>query len=255
MREPLTLETFRQAAKDSAEPLGDSLVRESFETEIRAGDGESRSAVFTISTASVDRMGDTIAVDGWKLDAYRKNPVVLWGHDAESLPVARADKVWIEGGKLKAEATFTPKGLSRFNDTVFEMLKGKFLNATSVGFQPLKYAFTDDPQRRFGIDFMEQELLEFSVVSVPANPEALVEARSAGIDVEPMIDFHCEQLAKLGLTEKAEALLGKMAAKLGLAVVTKARIEAIERAAAAQRVKAARERRIRDLDLVRLKSC
>jgi hypothetical protein len=40
MREPLTLETFRQAAKDSAEPLADRLVRQSFETEVRAGDGE-----------------------------------------------------------------------------------------------------------------------------------------------------------------------------------------------------------------------
>src|SRR5262245_52385435 len=34
--------------------------------------GNSRTFNFTISTSSVDRMGDRIAVDGWKLDNYRK---------------------------------------------------------------------------------------------------------------------------------------------------------------------------------------
>ena len=151
--------------------------------------------------------------------------------------MARANKVWIEDGKLKAEAEFTPPGMTRFNDTVFEMLKAGFLNATSVGFVPLKFAFTDDPQRRFGIDFMEQELLEFSVVSIPANPEALIDAKSMGIDIEPLVDHYTAHLAKLGL-----------------AVVSKDRIERIERAATAQRIVESRRRRERDLELARIKS-
>ena len=32
---------------------------------------------FTISTSNVDRMGDTVNVNGWKLAAYGDNPVVL----------------------------------------------------------------------------------------------------------------------------------------------------------------------------------
>ncbi len=249
----LSIERFHEAAKDATEPLAETGITHSFDTEIKAGKDD-RSLIFTISTASVDRMGDTIAVDGWKLDNYRKNPVVLWGHDAESLPVARASKVWVEDKKLKAETEFTPLGMARFNDTIFDMLKGKFLNATSVGFQPLKYAFTDDPQRRFGIDFMEQELLEFSIVSVPANPEALIEARSAGIDVGPMIDAYVEQIIKASEGEKLTTILDKLAAKCGMAIVSKERIERIERAATAQRIKSARDRRTRELELVRFKS-
>jgi hypothetical protein len=64
-------------------------VRASLDTEVKAGDGDSRTLTFTISSAAVDRMGDTIKVDGWKLDAYRKNPVVLWGHDAGDFPSRR----------------------------------------------------------------------------------------------------------------------------------------------------------------------
>lgn len=186
-----SIDEFRQAALESATgdkaPL-DARVRASFDTEVKA-DGDSRTLTFTISTASVDRMGDTIALDGWKLENYRKNPVVLWAHDASLLPVAKSNQVFTEGTKLKSVAEFTPPGMAKFNDTVFEMYKLGFLSATSVGFAPLKYAFTDDPQRRYGIDFLEQELLEFSAVPVPANGEALIEGRSAGIDIAPLFDW------------------------------------------------------------------
>src|SRR5687768_11547291 len=56
----------------------------------------------TISTAGVDRMGDTIAVTGWQLASYRANPVVLFGHASDELPVGRAASVWIAGDRLRA---------------------------------------------------------------------------------------------------------------------------------------------------------
>ncbi len=248
-----SIDRFRDAARATPDDVADAQVRQAFDTEVKAAEAD-RTLIFTISTASVDRMGDTIAVDGWKLDSFRKNPVVLWGHDAELLPVARANKIWVEDAKLKAEALFTPLGMARFNDTVFEMLKQKFLNATSVGFAPLKYAFVDDPERRFGIDFIEQELLEFSIVSIPANPEALVEARAAGIDIEPMIDAYADQIGRACSQDGLGKIVARFAEKAGLAVVSKERIERIERAATAQRIKAAQDRRIRDLDLRRVKS-
>jgi phage head maturation protease len=83
--------------------------------------------------------------------------------------------------------------MSRFNDAIFEMYKQGFLSATSVGFHPLKYAFSDDPQRRSGIDILEQELCEFSCVPVPANADALIEARSAGVDIGPVLHGNARQ--------------------------------------------------------------
>lgn len=170
----------RRKLQECKEAGIDVILRRDFDTEIKAAD-EGRAFDFCISTASVDRYGDTIAVEGWQLAAFRKNPVVLWMHDNNLLPVAKAVNVRIEDGKLKSRAEFTPEGMLRFNDAVHDMLKGGFLSATSVGFIPLKYNFVDDPQRRFGIDFLEQELLEFSVVTVPANAEALIEGRSIAI--------------------------------------------------------------------------
>jgi HK97 family phage prohead protease len=257
-----SIDAFRDAVKDGSE--GDAAIRVSLGTTFKAADGESRAATFTISTETVDRMGDTIAVDGWKLEAYRKNPVVLWAHDSTSLPVAKAPKIWTEKTSLKADAEFTPKGMARFNDTVFEMLKGGFLNATSVGFAPLKYAFVDDPARWSGIDFLEQELLEFSIVPVPANSEALVESRAAGIDLDPLFDWAAGVLSKADaerVMKLADAVLGaehqdkrdiewakQIAAKAGLGLYSQDRINSIERAATAQRLASKRNR---ELDLIR----
>lgn len=154
------------------------VIRREFETLIKAVDGEQRALDFTISTGSVDRYGDTVSVDGWRLENYRSNPVVLWMHDNQMLPVGRGVNVRVEDGSLQARVEFTPAGMARFNDTVFEMLKAGFLSATSVGFAPVKYNFVDDPKRGFGVDFIEQELLEFSIVTVPANAEALIEGRA-----------------------------------------------------------------------------
>lgn len=268
-----SIEAFREAAKNAPEGtlLVDARVRESFDTEVKAveEDGK-RNLLFTISTASVDRMGDTVALDGWKLDNYRKNPVVLWAHDASMLPLAKSLKVWPEDKKLKSDTEFTPVNMVKFNDIVFDMYKGGFLSATSVGFQPSKYAFTEDPARRYGIDFLEQELLEFSAVPIPANAEALIEGRSAGLDIIPMLEFCEGALLKAGGAERvmalAEKVLGKdgkdsvalawaagVLERSGKAVISKERLEAVERAATQQRLATAAKKREQQLALLRRK--
>lgn len=196
----LTEDEFRAAVKGNAVPAEASL-RKAFVTEVRAPSDDGRVITFTISTDSVDRMGDTIAVDGWKLDNYRANGVVLWAHDSDELPMAKCRRIWVESNKLMAEADFTPTPTAwpEFNETVFQFLKHGLLNATSVGFAPMKYAFSEEAGRMFGIDFLEQELLEFSIVPVPANPECLQQAKSLGLDVEPMVKWCSAALAKQGL--------------------------------------------------------
>jgi HK97 family phage prohead protease len=143
---------------------------------------------FTISTDSVDRERDSIAIAGWDLSNYRKNPVVLWGHDSERLPIGRGFDVAVEGGALKASVEFIPDDLPEggaFAESVYRLARGGFIAATSVGFRPLKWTYSTDKDRGAddwfpGIDFQEQELVELSIVTVPANPEALLDAPLPG---------------------------------------------------------------------------
>lgn len=145
---------------------------------------------FIISTQTVDRDQDSISINGWQLDNYRKNPVVLWAHDSRQPPVAKSLSEWIQDEKLKSTAQFTPKDLNPFGYMTGQMYLKGFLNAVSVGFrsQEAKWA-ADEQNRPWGIDYFKQELLEYSSVPVPANPEALIDAKSAGIDLDPMLDW------------------------------------------------------------------
>jgi hypothetical protein len=129
---------FREAAK-TGEPQ-EAQLRKAFIAEVKAVDGDRR-LDFTISTDTVDRMGDTIAVDGWQLANYRKNPVVLWAHDSSMPPIAKALNIRIEDGKLKASADFVPADIPVIGpmaECTLQLLRGGFLSAVSVGFAPVK---------------------------------------------------------------------------------------------------------------------
>jgi HK97 family phage prohead protease len=146
-------------------------------------DLDNRTLRFTISTSSPDRERDIVSVTGWNLANYKNNPVVLWAHDYRQPPIARAVDVQVIGDRLVASAEFVPKALSPFADSIYQLIKAGFLKGTSVGFRPTKWSLNTE---RGGMDFQEQELLEFSITPVPAHPDALIEARDAGIDVAPL---------------------------------------------------------------------
>ena len=62
-----------------------------------------------ISTSRVDRDGDTIDPRGWQLDDYRKNGVVLFGHDSRSIPVGKTTTIGLVNGKLGASWRWNSK--------------------------------------------------------------------------------------------------------------------------------------------------
>lgn len=177
----LSLQQFKAAAADDQGEgaAEDVVVRIATTAEIKVVEGGERAIDFILSTAAIDRHGDRIDQDGWDFKSYRRNPVVCWAHDYELLPVAKAKNIRVEDGALKATAVFTPEGKIRFNDIVYDLCRDGFLNACSVGFIPKKWSWAEEQDRMLGMEFQQQELLEFSITPIPANPEALIEARSS----------------------------------------------------------------------------
>lgn len=140
---------------------------------------------FTISTGTVDRMNDTVNPAGWDLVNFiRGGQPVLFGHDRYNPVVGRGVRTWMEGDKLASECQFTPRDLSEFGFMVFQLYANDYMRATSVGFMPLEFSYAEDRNR--GVNYLRQELMEYSMVPVPANPECLAAAKSAGLDVQPM---------------------------------------------------------------------
>lgn len=172
----------------TAPKVGELQKRATVITDVEEGgeDNLSRLISFVASDESVDRYGDIIRVAGWDLTNYRTNPLLLFGHDASSVPIGRVNAIDIIGKQLVAEAEFRPEGDSAFADDVWRAIDGGFLNAVSVGFMPTKapsLLLTKEGELT-GFEFTGQELLELSVVPVPANPQALAIARDLGFSAE-----------------------------------------------------------------------
>jgi HK97 family phage prohead protease len=110
---------------------------------------------------------------------------VLWAHRHDQPPIGRARSIDVTSTGLRSVYEPPPRGVYPFADQVFDLAKAGFLNATSVGFRPTRSRYNE---ARKGIDYLEQELLEWSIVSVPANPEALIEARSRGVSDRAALD-------------------------------------------------------------------
>lgn len=172
----------------------------------KAIDIENRTVKFAITTGGVDRDNDTVEPTGWEIASYLKNPSILWAHDYTQLPVAKALDITKTPTGLESTAQFPPKGTYPFADTVFELIQGGFLNATSVGFRPLSY---EPNVERGGLDFKSQELLEYSIVPVPSNPGALIQARSKGIDLSPVKAWAEKALAACAGDGTAASTKGK----------------------------------------------
>lgn len=166
---------------------GQTLRRAFSNSVIKSIDNEKRTIEFIISTAAADRYGDIIEVSGWDLRNYKANPVVLFGHNSSIPPVGKALKTWKDGSALRSVAEFMSRDLSVFADSIFRMFQEGYLRAVSVGFKPLKWEQLKDEQGdpTWAYRFTKQELLEFSAVPIPANPEALIAARQKGIDTAP----------------------------------------------------------------------
>ena len=127
---------------------------------------------FVLSTDDVDRHGDVVSADGWRLEPYLRNPVLLWAHDYRRPAIGRAVSVWAEPHRLLAKMEFAP---SAFAQEVAALYEYGFQWGVSVGFRPIRWEERLDSRtgRFLGLRYLEQELLEVSAVPVPANRHAL----------------------------------------------------------------------------------
>ena len=139
--------------------------------------------VFIMSDETVDRVGDVIRAKGWQLDSFKKNPVALFGHD-HSFPIGTWDNVKVSGSKLLGTLRLAKEGTSARIDEIRKLLEQRILKAVSVGFSIKDYEPMDKADPFGGWDIKSAELHETSVVSVPANPSAVLLAKSMGISSE-----------------------------------------------------------------------
>lgn len=127
-----------------------------------------------MSDSSIDRDEERILTEGWDLKSYLDNPVLLWSHDRTRPAIGYMENL-TTSKILKGTAAFVPKAVDHFGWSIGQKVSLGILRAGSVGFNPLEWKFIDDPKDSAWLEFSKQELWEFSICNVPANPRALVQ--------------------------------------------------------------------------------
>lgn len=164
---------FRALGAEDAAPDGFNRTKEG-------------STVFVASEPIPDRYDD-IVDSTWLLDNYRRNPVVLYGHSWGEPPIGRAVQVGVVAGRLLAEVEWDME--DEDSARIASKVARGFLNTVSVGFRPGRcidrrdLPDTDPRHNERGAVLFDNELLELSVVAVPALPSAeAVRSPSALLD-------------------------------------------------------------------------
>lgn len=137
--------------------------------------GDTGEFEIVITTENLDRYQEVIKLDGWELEHYMKNPVVLWGHDHHQLPIGITTSIENKDGKLVARGKFAPHAAAQEIRQLYDM---GVLRAASVGFIE---------KEREGNLITKAELIEWSIVSVPANPYCLSTLIKSGVSINEMV--------------------------------------------------------------------
>lgn len=150
---------------------------------------ETRTIKFTISNERKDRHGTVLTAEGWLLKDYNKNPVVGYQHNVYGDSwFTEPDPKYVLGignayvdeqaKELIGEVKFEPKEINDLAETVFRKIIFGSLRAASVGFLPkgkgrwgegIEAVDGKNPTYYYG----PRELIEFSIVNIPSNPNAL----------------------------------------------------------------------------------
>jgi len=203
-RQILSLDEFYRKALAAKQKTGPGIVAGSVEVmetliaQVEPDPSNERRMTFTVATAETNRNDWKLNPQGWHLENYAKNPVMLWTHNdgswldsgSHGLPFAKAERTWLDRDFLKVRCLWVEKGditgeAGELCESVLRLYRKGYLNAVSAGWIPLDWEFVE-VESGWEIMCKEQELVEISFVPIPAEPNALREAASAGINVAPV---------------------------------------------------------------------
>ena len=133
---------------------------------------------FRLTEKKVARTGEVVIPDGVDLANFKGNPIVLFGHGAQNqVPIGKVDldSMKITKSHIDADVIFHDDGSDPFATMIAEKVRKGFLNSGSIGFRPKTISRDPVMPHQTGVTHKEWELMEFSVVPIPALPSATVQ--------------------------------------------------------------------------------
>jgi HK97 family phage prohead protease len=143
-----------------------------------------REAEFVISSESTDTYDTVFVAAGADFTRYNTNPIVAYGHRTWSDNpdmILGTSEVRQEGLFTIGKVTFEDAETNPTADKVFRKVQKKTLRMASIGANILEWRYGDETkgESKTTIYFTRWELLEWSIVPIGSNKDALV--RSAEV--------------------------------------------------------------------------
>jgi phage head maturation protease len=145
-------------------------------------DAGQRSARFVMTSETPDRMGDVVIMDGIDIKEFTKNPVAFFSHNSANFPIGKWANLqrYSHAAVPRLEGTLqlAPGGgpIEQIDQAAWSIEHG-LMKACSIGFLPdwnaAEKMINSAGDWEGGIQFNKVELLECSLVGIPANPQAL----------------------------------------------------------------------------------
>ena len=126
----------------------------------------------TVSTPSLDRDKDRVLPLGLELEHYQRNPVLMWGHNYRDpfAVIGRAADMQLSPDAFRLKPEFRePASDDDPMHIIRALWDADLVRAFSIGFVPKEYEENEEGGR----DYTRAEILEVSLVPIPANQEAL----------------------------------------------------------------------------------
>ncbi len=120
------------------------------------------------STNNIDRVGDVVLPEAFRstLDTYKKNPIILYNHNKD-FPIGAADFLEIRPDRGLYVKGFASQATDV--DNIWQKMAEGIIRSFSFSYTIKDSEFKESVQI-----IKELDLFEISVVSVPANAEALL---------------------------------------------------------------------------------
>ncbi len=142
-----------------------------------------RSAEFIASTDAIDSWDEIVEQD-WDLKRFLANPVILFAHNSWQLPIGKATRCEVVNATGRAQLECTVEFLSEkanpLAEQVWNSVQEGGLRAVSVGFRPGDARLEKRNGREVWV-LSQNELMEISVVPIPANPEAVAKMKAKAL--------------------------------------------------------------------------
>ncbi len=136
---------------------------------------------FELSNELPDRYDTIIPFEMWNFDNYNENPILAYNHytgtdNPDNIIGSGRIEIDEKNKKIYGFPQFEPAEINKKAAKIEKKVNHGTLRAVSVGFIPIEaghWGVESDDENPNIYYFGQVELVEFSIVDIPANPQAL----------------------------------------------------------------------------------